>query len=389
MILPRSRLIGEIEARLRDFPVVALVGMRQSGKTTLAREVAARRRGPTHFFDLEDDRDLARLREPVATLEPLRGLVVLDEIQHLAGVFRSLRVLADRPRNPARFLVLGSASGDLLGQSAESLAGRIAYVHVAGLALDEVGPARLERLWLRGGLPRSFLARSEAVSVEWRRSYVRTFLERDVPQLGVGIPAAALRRFWTMLAHWHGQIWNGSAFGGSFGVSHTTVRRYLDALTDALVVFQLHPWSENLGKRQVKAPKVYVSDSGLLHTLLQIDSMEALLGHPKVGASWEGTVLTQVTRHIGAAPEERFFWATHGGAELDLLIVRGRRRVGIEIKHTAMPSLTPSMRSAMRDLELDRLDVVHAGRHTFPLADGVTAVAARRLLEDMPALGGG
>jgi predicted AAA+ superfamily ATPase len=366
--------------------VVALIGIRQSGKTTLAREIVARRRGPTHFFDLEDDRDLARVREPVAALEPLRGLVVLDEIQHLPDVFRSLRVLGDRPRTPCRFLVLGSASGDLLRQSGESLAGRIAYVHVGGLTLDEIGPARLDRLWLRGGLPRSFLARSEAASREWRRHYVRTFLERDVPQLGIGIPATTLRRFWTMLAHWHGQIWNGSAFASSFGVSHTTVRRYLDALTDALVVFQLKPWSENLAKRQVKAPKVFLSDSGLLHTLLQIDSMNALLGHPKVGASWEGTLLAQVVTHLRAEPEERYFWSTHAGAELDLLVVRGRQRVGVELKHTAAPAPTPSMRIALRDLRLDRLDVVHAGKETFPMGERITAIAATRLLEDMTPL---
>ena len=383
---PRQRLVSQIEARLREYPVVALIGMRQSGKTTLARDIAVRRRGPTHVFDLEDDRDLARLREPIVALESLRGLVVLDEIQHLPDVFRSLRVLADRSRTPCRFLVLGSASGDLLGQSAESLAGRIAYVHVGGFALDEVGPASLDRLWLRGGLPRSLLARSEAASREWRRQYVGTFLERDVPQLGIGIPAATLRRFWTMLAHWHGQVWNGSAFGSSFGVSHTTVRRYLDALTDALVVFQLQPWVENLAKRQVKAPKVYLSDSGLLHTLLRIDSMDALLGHPTVGASWEGVMLRQVARQLGAEPEESFFWSTHAGAELDLLLVRGGRRVGVEIKHTSAPVPTPSMRIAMRDLRLDRLYVVHAGPETFPMGERVTAVAARRLLEDVAPL---
>lgn len=371
---------------MRDYPVVALLGMRQSGKTTLARHIGAGRRGPTHFFDLEDDRQLARLREPLAALEPLRGLVVLDEIQHLPGVFRSLRVLADRPRTPCRFLVLGSASGDLLGQSSESLAGRIAYVHVGGLALDEIGPARLDRLWLRGGLPRSLLARSDAASREWRQNYVRTFLERDVPQLGIGIPAATLRRFWTMLAHWHGQIWNGSQFGSSFGVSHTTVRRYLDALTDALVVFQLQPWSANVAKRQVKAPKVYLTDSGLLHTLLQIDSMDALLGHPKVGASWEGAMLAQAVQHLGAEPEERFFWSTHAGAELDLLVVRGRQRIGVELKHTSTPAPTPSMHIAIRDLRLDRLYVIHAGKESFPIGERMIAVAAKRLLEDVAPL---
>lgn len=383
---PRPRLLAEIQEKLRDYPVVALIGMRQSGKTTLAHQVAEAWRGEVHFFDLEDDRHLARLREPIAALEPLRGLVVLDEVQHLPGVFRSLRVLADRPRKPGRFLVLGSASGDLLGQSAESLAGRIAYVHVGGLSLEEIGSKQLDRLWLRGGLPGSLLARNDASSSTWRQNYIRTFLERDVPQLGIGIPAATLRRFWTMLAHWHGQIWNGSELGSAFGVSHTTVRRYLDTLTDALVVTQLQPWAENLAKRQVKSPKVYLTDSGLLHTLLQIESTTELLEHPKVGASFEGAMLAQVVHQLGAEPEERFFWSTHSGAELDLLVVRGRRRIGVEFKHTAMPAPTPSMRIATSDLRLQHLYVVHAGRDSFPMGDKLTAIAASRLLEDLEPL---
>lgn len=386
MKVVRQRLHDEVQARLREFPVVALIGMRQSGKTTLARDILATQAGQAHFLDLEDARQLARLREPIAALEPLRGLIVLDEIQHLPDVFKALRVLADRPGRPARFLVLGSASGELLGQSAESLAGRIAYVEVPGLCLDEVGPPRLERLWLRGGLPASLLARNDAASTRWRENYVRTFLERDVPQLGIGIPAATLRRFWTMLAHWHGQIWNGSAFGSSFGVSHTTVRHYLDALTDALVVTALQPWTENIQKRQVKAPKVYLTDSGILHTLLQLHTHEDLLSHPKVGASWEGLMLSQAVRRLGAAPEERFFWATHAGAELDLLAVRGRQRIGVECKLTSMPAPTASMRVAIADLKLDHLYVLHAGKDTFPLGEQLTAVAAARLLEDLPRL---
>jgi predicted AAA+ superfamily ATPase len=385
MQIARTALLRRIEAALRRHPVVALTGMRQVGKSTLARAVASRRRGPVHMIDLEDDRQLARLREPIAALEGLRGLVVLDEVQHLPEVFRSLRVLADRPRTQCRFLVLGSASGALLRQTAESLAGRIAWLPVGGFSLGEVGAARLDRLWLRGGLPDSFLARSDAESADWRRHYVRAFLERDVPQLGIGIPAATLRRFWTMLAHWHGQVWNGSEFGSAFGISHTTVRRYLDSLTDALVVQQLLPWHENLAKRQVKAPKVYLSDSGLLHSLLQLKTGHELLGHPKVGASWEGTMLAQVTAHLDAEPEERFFWSTHAGAELDLLIVRGRKRLGFEFKHTSAPSVTASMRVAQADLRLDHLYVIHAGRDTFPLGDRRTAVAARRLCADIPA----
>lgn len=384
--IDRWRLRERVETALRRFPVVALLGMRQVGKTTLAREIASRRRGPVHVFDLEDDRHLARLREPLAALEPLRGLVVLDEVQRLPGLFRSLRVLADRPRTPARFLVLGSASGDLLHQSAESLAGRITHVDVDGVTLEEIGADRLAVRWLRGGLPASLLARSDDASMDWRRSYVTTLLERDLPQLGVRVPSTTMRRFWTMLAHWHGQIWNGSEFGSSFGISHTAVRRYLDVMTDAMVVVQLAPWHENLAKRQVKSPKTYLTDSGLLHTLLQIDSHESLLGHPKAGASWEGVMLQATVSHLGARPEERFFWATHAGAELDLLIVRGKRRLGFEFKHSSQPAPTTSMRIASKDLRLDRLVVVHAGTDSFPLGDGVQAVAASRLLEDVEPL---
>lgn len=383
MLTDRPKLLARIEAAVRRFSVVALLGMRQVGKTTLAREVAARRRGPVHFFDLEDDRHLARLREPLAALEPLRGLVVLDEVQRMPQVFRSLRVLADRPHPLARFLVLGSASGDLLQQSAESLAGRITFVPDGGFTLDEVGAQRLERHWVRGGLPGSFLARGDEASMEWRRSYVTTLLERDLPQLGVRVPATTMRRFWTMLAHWHGQIWNGSEFGRAFGISHTAVRNYLDVLTDAMVVSQLQPWHENLSKRQIRSPKIYLTDSGLLHALLQIGTHADLLGHPKVGASWEGTMLQQAVAHVGANPEERFFWGTHAGAELDLLLVRGKRRLGFEFKHSSQPALTASMRIAKVDLKLERLVVVHAGAQSFPLGDGIDAVAAQRLLLDV------
>lgn len=383
MSVEREMLRGGIELALRRNPVVALLGMRQVGKTTLAREIAGRRRGPSHFFDLEDDRQLARLQEPLAALEPLRGLVVIDEVQRAPELFRSLRVLADRPAKPARFLVLGSASGDLLHQSAESLAGRIAYVPVSGLTVAEVGATQLERRWLRGGLPRAFLASSEDASFAWRRDYITTILERDLPQLGVRIPAATMRRFWSMLAHWHGQIWNASEFASSFGVSHTTVRNYLEIVADAMLAFQLQPWHENLAKRQVRSPKVYLSDSGLLHCLLQLRSRDELLGHPKAGASFEGTMLQQCIQHVGALPEECFFWATQAGAELDLLLVRGKRRLGFEFKLTSQPTPTKSMRIAIEDLRLDRLFVVHAGQDSFPLGDRIQAIAARSLVTDI------
>jgi predicted AAA+ superfamily ATPase len=385
-VIERAGHLRLLRSLLARHPVVAIVGARQAGKTTLARRLAAGWRGPSARFDLEDPRDLARLADPMLALDSLRGLVILDEIQRLPDVFPILRVLADRPGSPARFLVLGSASPDLLRQTSESLAGRIIYHEMDGFWLDEVGPDRLDRLWLRGGLPRSFVAASDAKSAEWRRGYVRTFLERDLPQLGVAVPSTTLRRFWSMLAHAHGQLWNASEFGRSFGLADTTVRRYLDLLTGAFAVRRLLPWHENIRKRQVKAPKVYVADSGILHTLLDVTTREELDAHPKVGASWEGLALSTVVGRIGARPEQCFFWRTHQGAELDLLVMRGRRRFGFEFKRTAAPSVTPSMRSALADLRLERLDVIHAGAESFPLGAKIRAVALCRLLGDLKPL---
>lgn len=366
------------------FPVVAILGARQVGKTTLARQAASER--DSTWFDLENPTDLARLADPQLALRDLKGLVVLDEIQRLPDLFPLLRVLADRPDHPATFLVLGSASRELLRQSSESLAGRIAYHELGGLALDETGPETAGRLWLRGGFPRSFLATSNEESAEWRGQFIRTFLERDLPQLGISIPAPVLRRFWTMLAHWHGQVWNAAEFARSFGLSESTVRRYLDVLTAALVVRQLPPWHENIAKRQVKSPKIYLVDSGLLHTLLGLTSEEDLLGHPKFGASWEGFVLEALRRRLGARREECWFWATHSGAELDLLVVRGRTRLGFEIKRTSAPRLTRSLASARETLQLDQAFLIHAGEHSFPLAEGVQALAFSRLEADLPGL---
>ena len=386
MLVPRTDQLRAIRRLLRRHPVVAILGARQVGKTTLARAVA-KGTAAAHWFDLEDPADLARLADPMLALRGLRGLVVLDEIQRAPGLFAALRVLADRPRRPARFLVLGSASPALLRQSAETLAGRIAYHALDGFALGEVGARHWPRLWLRGGFPRAYLARTDAASAEWRRDFVRTFLERDLPQLGITIPSPTLHRFWSMLAHYHGQIWNGSELARAFGVADTTVRRYLDLLTAAFIVRQLPPWAENLGKRQVKSPKIYLADSGLLHTLIGATSRRDLEGHPKIGASWEGFALHAVVDRLGARPEECFFWATHAGAELDLLVVRGRRRFGFEFKRTSSPALTRSMRTALADLRLQRLDVVHPGAATFPLAPRVRAVALARVLRDLVPLG--
>jgi len=378
MEIARKQHLRRVRLLLRESPVVALLGARQVGKTTLAKQLAASRRGPTSWFDLENPADLARLSDPGLELRPLRGLVVLDEIHRLPDVFPLLRVLADRPRTPARFLVLGSASPRLLRQTSETLAGRVAFHTLDGFGLGEVGD--VERLWLRGGFPRSYLARSEPASRRWRTDFVDTFLSRDVPDLGGNLPSTTLRRFWTMLAHWHGEIWNGAEFGRAFGVSHTTVRRYLDLLTSLFVVRQLPPWFENTGKRQVRSPKVYVADSGVLHALLDLTSRESVVSHPKVGASWEGFVVAQITRLLAARADQCYHWSTHSGASLDLLVTAGARRYGFEVKRAESPRLTPSMRSAMETLSLDRLDVVHAGtrRYQLPPMASLRESAARK-----------
>ena len=382
MILRKTH--GRAVARLlRESPAVLLLGARQVGKTTLAKEIAKSWSRGAHRFDLEDDRDLARLADPFLALEPLRGLVVLDEVQRRPNLFPALRVLADRRRTPARFLLLGSASPALLQQSSETLAGRVAHYELSGFDLSEVGPADADRLWVRGGFPRSFAARSGTSSFRWRDDFVHTFLARDLAALGVSIPGATMERFWTMLAHYHGQVWNGSELARAFGVSHHVVRRYLEALESVFMVRSLKPWSANLKKRQVRTPKVYVRDSGLLHRLLDIRTTRELERHPKVGASWEGFVIECVLRALNAAPGSSYFWRTHTGAELDLLVQQGGRLRGFEIKRTTAPRLTRSMRSAMSDLDLSRLDVIHAGSETFPLAAGVRAVSLGRLLDDL------
>lgn len=386
MIIDRPRHLLRMEELLRTHPVVAILGARQVGKTTLAREFARGLASPVTRFDLEDPDDVARLAEPKLALEPLDGLVILDEVQRRAELFPVLRVLVDRPNATTRFLVLGSAGPELLRQSSETLAGRIAYHEMEGFGLDEVGLEAAPRLWLRGGFPRSFLADTERDSFEWRRAFVRTFLERDLPSLGVQIPAPPLHRFWQMLAHYHGQTWNGAELSRAFGVAATTVRRYLDLLASALVVRLLPPWFENIAKRQVRSPKVYIADTGVLHTLLGITDVPELEGHPKIGASWEWFVIKELVAHLGARPEELFFWATHAGAELDLLVVRGRRRLGFEIKRTTSPASTRSMQAALTSLRLESLEVIHAGEHTFPLASGIRAVAFSRMLTDLKPL---
>jgi hypothetical protein len=379
-VIPRASHLDRIRGLLDQSPVVAILGARQVGKTTLAREILATRAEPGIRYDLEDPRDLQRLAEPTLELEGRSGLVVLDEIQRRPDLFPILRVLVDRPSPSVRFLVLGSASPELLRQSSETLAGRIAFHEQGGFDLDEVGVDRAETLWLRGGFPRSFLAADEDESVRWRRDFVRTFVERDLPQLGFGGAPETVGRFWKMLAHYHGQTWNSSEFARSFGVSESTVRRYLATLEASFMVRRLAPWRENVRKRQVKSPKVYLADSGLLHTLLDVEDAEELSAHPKVGASWEGFALDTIVTHLGARRDECHFWGSHGGAELDLLIVRGPRRYGFELKRTDAPRSTRSMHAAMETLGLDHLDVVHAGRETFQLHGRIRALALRDVL---------
>ena len=369
-MIRRDTILDTIRTALNRSRVVVLSGPRQCGKTTLARELVSEE--SVNYFDLEDPVSLARLDEPMTALRPLSGLVVIDEIQRRPDLFPVLRVLADRRDDPARFLILGSASGELMRQSSESLAGRQERITIGGFTLAEVGVDAEPGLWLRGGMPLSYLARTESDSVAWRREFIRTLLERDFPQWGVRVPAQALRRFWTMLAHYHGQTWNASEPARALGVSPPTVRHYLDLLTDAFMVRQLQPYYANIGKRQVKAPKIYIRDSGLLHHLLGIETMKGLLTHPKLGFSWEGFVIEQI---LGVEPhDEAFFWSTHGDAEIDLILRRGDTLLGVEIKRADAPRLTPSIRTAIDDLGLSRVAVIYPGTTRYPLSESVEAV---------------
>ena len=382
----RTDDLDEIRRRLRRQPIVGILGPRQIGKTTVARELAARAGGHVSYFDLESPADLRRLGDEATALSHLKGLVVIDEVQRRPDLFPFLRVLADRPRRPATFLVLGSAAPHLLKQSSETLAGRITYHELDGFGLADVGAKNWRRLWFRGGYPRSYLARNDAESFEWRGDLRRSYAGQDLPALGPGFPARTVERVWEMLAHYHGQIWNASEIARAFAVSHTTSRRYLDLLVDTFMIRLLPPWSQNIGKRVVKSPKIYFRDSGLLHHLLDIRSGDDLARHVKIGASFEGFALHELVRRLGADRRECFFWATHQGAELDLLVVHGSKRLGFEFKHTVAPEITKSMRIAIADLNLARLDVIHLGKDTYPLTNGIRAVAFERLQEDIARL---
>jgi uncharacterized protein len=375
-VIDRPHATRRLSAALTTAPVVLLTGPRQAGKSTLARNVVAP--AAEDFYDLEAPRDLARLTEPMLALSGRTSTIVIDEAQLHPDLFPVLRVLVDEDRRPGRFLVLGSASPNLVGLSAESLAGRITFVELQGFGLSDVGGAELDRLWVRGGLPESFLAVDDTASNQWRDDYITTFLQRDLAALGVRLPATTMRRFWTMLAHYHGQTWNAAELARSIDVSEAVIRRSIDALTDALVVRQLSPWHANISKRQVKTPRVFIRDTGLLHRLLGIGSPLELDRHPKLGASWEGLI----TEHLASCPDVRdaSFWSTHAGAELDLRLDLGNRIVGVEIKRTDQPRTTKSMHSALESLDLDHLFVVHAGAHRFPLTASITAVPAQQVL---------
>jgi predicted AAA+ superfamily ATPase len=377
-VIDRAHLKQIIQKKLDANRVVALIGPRQCGKTTLAREFVSP--SSVNYFDLEDPLSLALLDQPMTVLQDLTGLVIIDEIQRRPDLFPVLRVLADRNPLPARLLILGSASPELLRQSSESLAGRISNISMSGFSLEEVGARAQNALWRRGGFPLSFTAPSEDASLEWRKDFVSTFLERDIPQFGFSIPSTSLFRFWSLLAHYHGQVWNAAEAARVLNVSEGTARRYVDLLQDLFMVRLLQPWYANLGKRQVKSPKVYIRDTGLLHVLLGIRTEQELLLHPRSGASWEGFVIEEMIK--ATAPEDVYFWGTHSGAELDLLMIKDGRKIGVECKRVDAPRLTPSMRAAMQDLELSSLLVIYPGPKPYLLAENIKVVPLASLAEE-------
>lgn len=377
MEINRPEFLKEIETSIRNNPITAIMGPRQCGKTTLARAIA--QTTESIIFDLEDPTDFDLLSEtPKIILQQQKGLVVLDEIQRIPELFPLLRVLADETGSPRKFLILGSASPELIQKSSESLAGRIGFIHLTEFKLHEAGADNLEKLWHRGGFPRSYLAKDDPQSFSWRENFIQTFLERDISNYGFNIPPVTLRRFWLMLAHYHGQIWNGADFARSMGVSEPTVKRYLDILTGTFMIRQLQPWYENIKKRQVKAPKVYIRDSGILHTLLGIEE-NRLYAHIKSGASWEGFVIEQLLSKLKS--RDFFYWRTHSGTELDLLVLKNGKKLGFEVKFSETPKITRSMLSAIDDLRLEKLFLVYKGQREFLLDEKIYALPAAKIFE--------
>ncbi len=368
-MIDRPAYLKQLSSAVRRSQITALMGPRQCGKTTLARFFQGGKNA-THF-DLESPTDSRRLQNPEMMLGSLKGLVVLDEIQAMPELFKVLRVLADRPNSPARFLILGSASPEIVKGTSETLAGRVEFVELNGFDLSETGADSWKRLWLRGGFPRAYLAGTDEDSAAWRESFLKTFLERDIPQLGISIPAATMRRFWSMLSHYHGQTLNASELARSMGISDKTVRAYIDILLGTYMVRQLQPWHENIGKRQVKAPKIYIRDSGIFHALMNVTDAPALNAHPKLGASWEGFALEQVLRTL--RPVEAYFWRAHSGAELDLFFIHRGRRFGCEFKFNEAPRVTRSTHTAINDLRLQHVWLIHPGEHVYPIDTKITS----------------
>lgn len=377
MIIERLQKINDIAKAFEYAPAVAILGPRQCGKTTLAKQfVGCKYQGDVHFFDLEDPLDINRLENPMFSLEPLKGLIVIDEIQRVPELFSVLRVLIDRD-SEKKFLILGSASRDLLQQSSETLAGRISYLELSGFSVSETGVSSWKKLWKRGGFPRSFLANSEEASFSWRQDFISTFLERDIPNLGVHILPKNLRRFWSMTAHYHGRILNSSELARSMGVSSVTIQKYMDLLSGTFVVRQVQPWFYNTKKRIVKSPKIYFRDTGLLHALLNIENYDALLRYPEIGASWEGFALEEVIKALNLKEENVYFWSVHSGAECDLVYEKGSRLRGVEFKFSDSPKVTKSMRSAIAELDLEELVVVYPGEKTYQLDEKIKVVPIR------------
>ena len=379
MEIKRTKELEALNQRIKEFPAVAILGPRQCGKTTLAKQFAKQHeKSKIHFFDLENPVDLSRLENPTLALKDLTGFIIIDEIQRRPELFPVLRVLIDKNKK-SRYIILGSASGELISQSSETLAGRISYIELGGFSLDILPVKDIQKLWIRGGFPRSFIAKNDASSFQWREDFITTFLERDIPNLGIRIPAQSLRRFWLMLSHYHGQIFNASEIGRSLGASDTTVRRYLDILSGTFIIRQLQPWFYNTKKRLVKRPKIYFRDSGIFHTLMFLENYNDVISNPKLGTSWEGFTLEQVIQHLNLKEEEAFFWSAHTGAELDLLFNRKGRLWGVEIKYNEAPKLTKSMKSAIAELSLSHLWVIYPGEENYKLDKNISVISIKSL----------
>ncbi len=373
MHIIRQTEIDQVKRLLKSNPVVALLGPRQCGKTTLSHQIIRQIKGEAHFFDCENPKDIQRLSDPLTALTDLKGIVVIDEVQRIPEIFPVLRVLADQAKN-VKYLILGSASPQLLQQSPETLAGRIAFMEISGFHYENIPSNKIETLWLRGGFPRSYLAAREKDSFQWRQDFIATFLERDIPNLGLQIPARMLQRFWGMLAHYHGQLFNASEIGRSLGVSDHTARRYLDLLAATFMVREIRPWFYNTKKRIIKTPKIYFRDSGILHALLTIENKKGLLTHPKLGASWEGFALEEVIKSLEIRENQAYFWGVHTGAEIDLVFEKNGRLCGVEVKYTQAPALTPSIKAAIEEVSLKHVWIIYPGKQEYPLAKNVTVV---------------